>query len=313
MKITLHIGLNKVGSSALQAYCAKHQTTLLEDHGVLYPNTGLGHANFGDGMHIGFSQAFTDLPQTLDGLSVDLATEIAAKSPREVLISSEFFVLQKDTEAVRRFFEGYDVRLLIYLRRHDAWAPSLYSQATKTVVHPPWGPGIEGFLDYHIERKRSYFYFGQLLDRWADAFGQDALTVRVNERSQVADVVQDALGILDAAEILESHPVEQGRMNASLLPYQLNLIEWLQRQSLENSLRGKLINVIMGHSSDDIPQEKQLLSPQQARELVDLHTEDYAYIARKYLNRPDGQLFYDPLPGEERAASASIGTKEGCS
>ncbi|WP_424973064.1 hypothetical protein [Dinoroseobacter sp. S76] len=297
MQITLHIGMNKVGSSALQAYCMQNRSALLKRHGILYPETGLGKGTDGRGIHIGITRAFEKDPAKLPQLRASLDAEIAKAKPRHVFISSEFFVRQKDIKAVGAFFEGHEVEVLVYLRRHDYWTSSLYSQAVKTVVTPAWEPGIENFIAHHKKRKRSYFYFLYLLNSWAEVFGRDAMKVRVNERSQVTDVVSDALRLIGAADMLTTHPQKHGAVNASLSHSQVYLIDTLRGLSMDAGLRKKLSNVILSHES---PKSKGLLlSQEQAQQIVEDHMPEYAEIARTYLGRADGRLFYDPMPKEE--------------
>ena len=44
MKLVLHVGIHKTGTSAIQAFCKENRATLAEI-GVLYPKTGLTDLN----------------------------------------------------------------------------------------------------------------------------------------------------------------------------------------------------------------------------------------------------------------------------
>lgn len=296
--IYLHIGVNKTGTSFIQHVLnANHRR--LAKAGLLYPRTGcLGDA------HYALSQAldFAPMPpinasledSALQKMRESLRAEVQRWQPRTVVLSSEMFVVPRQVELVRGFLEGYDCRILVYLRRHDGWWESVYAQAVKTVRKPPWETGFEGFYKHHSTRP-NYGNYRALLDRWAQVFGRENIVVRPYERQQnQPGLIHDFFASIGHPELLELLEKEPMAVNPSPSPLAVYLIDIYQRCELKDSTVRKLVkNVLKSHPSKG---KQHLLSPALRRKLVMEKMDDYAYIAREYMGRTDGRLFFEPLP-----------------
>jgi hypothetical protein len=303
--IYLHIGANKTGSSALQNYFNNNRKALL-DKGILYPSAGIrGDAHYELSDLLGFTQmtqaAVDFAAKPLVALSASLRSEILSHPANTVVISSEYFVLPKAVETVRRFFEGFDVKVVVYLRRHDKWWPSAYNQAVRTVTSPPWKRGFESFIKFH-ERQGpcpSKAAYRLLLDRWAAVFGKENVIVRPYEAQQnQPNIVSDFLAAIGCAEVSAQLPPMARRVNGSVDGTMLAYIDMLQRASIDQALRGRLIKYVLeSYPSNGAPLS---IDPAVLLALVQKNEQDYSYIAREYLGRQDGVLFYEPLPNPSK-------------
>lgn len=302
-KVILHIGMNKTGSSAIQTYLHSNRARL-RDYGLLWPGTGLGTKGQGEGYHYGLSNALGfaanrgSAAKAADPgkLRAALDAEIAACNPKTVVISSEFFVLRRPAASLAAFFDGLDTCLVVYLRRHDSWWPSLYAQAIKTTNEPPWGRDFVSYRDYVLQAQQQHFRFGDLLDNMAGVFGQDRLLVCPYEKQQLEpDLVTSFLRRIGASHISDLVPPDTSqRVNPSLSLRSLSLIDWVQRKSIPPRTKGRIIRAIM---AEDTGEPGPALVPDSLRrQLAEEHLSDYQQIARRYLNRDDGVLFRDPLP-----------------
>lgn len=301
MRLYLHIGMNKTGTTAVQRYLATNEHALAAA-GYVYPQAGRqGQAHYRLSRTLGFDHgvAMASLADRQQ-LAETLRSELAASGRRAAVLSSEFFVLPRDVGPVRDFFAGYDVRIVVYLRRHDHWWESSYNQAVKTVTRPPWAPGIEAYIEWHRQRDPNMGNYVALLDRWADAFGREKLLVRPYEAEQNdGGILPDFLRTAGMSADATSLSAAQDRLNESPPPRTIELLDIVQRAEISQEMRKMLISKVLATSNP--PSADSLLSPARRRAMLDAHGGEYASIARTYLDRPDGVLFREPLPSPEDA------------
>lgn len=303
-KIYLHIGMNKTGSSVIQSYFHSNRTRL-ESMGVLWPMTGLGSENSGAGYHYSLSAALgfgprrdaAFSPEELQDLRRRLDGEIAKSEPETVIMSSEFFVLNRSMDLVRRFFDGIDLNIIVYLRRHDVWWRSLYMQAVKTTARPPWNRSFKGYYEFQNKKRNQHLNFAPFLKIWADAFGHDRIHVRPFEEGQNnPDLVSHFLGVVGRPDVIDNIPPPKIRINEALAPRSLSLIDMVQRSDIDQTLKNCIIRIIATEDRGDDGTE--LVPIVMQRQLVEENINEYEWVARGFLNRPDGQLFYAPLPAK---------------
>jgi len=299
--IYLHIGINKTGSSSIQNALHDTRQALRRDR-VLYPETGLGTPNEGHGYHyllskkLGFANFKTDPDECLanaETLRAELDREIAETRARSVIFSSEFFTLRRNMEPVRRFLDGLDVRVVVYLRRHDLWYPSLYSQALKSVVNPRWEPGLEGYVEWARKSKAGYPSFGKMLDAWSDVVGAGNIRVRAFEKESMKhDLIEDFFDLcgIRVPACLAGRPAPT--INKAPDAEKLAALEEVKRTSVSEAAKRLVVNAFLSSKSTGGQLQ---MSPELQQEILELHSEDYARIARVYLGNRSGVLFRQPI------------------
>lgn len=312
-KIFLHIGINKTGTSAIQSFF-NHYREPLQAQGLLYPRTGWdntanSHYALSQALGFKFGRCKSAASSTeLQGLRRSLDEEIIQSSAKAILFSSEMFVLPGDVRQVRDFLAPDNVFILVYLRRHDTWFQALYSQALKPISRQPNpGPphwkraGIEAYIRFQRKHMVGQGYYRHLLDRWATVFGRENIIVRPYESQQNApDIVVDLLRSValkmgvDIAQLPYLMDIRSVRRNISLTPRALQLAEVFRRAKLAPEIRERLMQHVLSFPATELRQS--LLSPARRLELIEQNAADYEYIAREYMGREDGRLFYDPLP-----------------
>ena len=230
-EIILHIGMNKTGSSALQVFFTRHRAAL-RARGLLYPEAGVmagAEAHYEISSATGFAQPILrnrHTHATRQVLHAALHGEIAAVRPSRVVISSETFVMKQDPATVQAFLRPYPVRVLVYLRRHDLWWQSAYTQAVKTVVDPPWDSTYQSFLERQLVNAGQETEFQALLSRWGRVFGEENLIVRPFERRQMPDgIVADFFRAIGAEAVLQGLDTDPGEVNQALSPRALAVVE----------------------------------------------------------------------------------------
>lgn len=124
MRIFLHIGMSKAGSSAIQQMLAQHQEDLL-NQGICFPETGLKRAHY-------------ELLRSAEaGQSADLIAkciqEAEAKATDRLVLSAEGFWLLDEPKIrqLRADFQDHSVEAIIYLRRPGDYLRSSFRQGIK--------------------------------------------------------------------------------------------------------------------------------------------------------------------------------------
>lgn len=307
--VFLHIGTPKTGTNAIQ-YFLYGKREELKTHGLLSPTTAshkdafkhrkqLIHMELSNalGFRQGKKTKVDIYGQELATIAKDLTKEIKECSAHSVIFSSEFFCIPSDIKPVKEFFSHYDIRIVIYLRRHDSWWQSAYCQNVKTVKNPPWERSIEAYINFSKKRSVASHY-KSIVDRWAEAFGKEKIIVRPYERQQnQPNLIADLLSALHFESALPLASDLKTEFKNQSLPYsKLYLIDIFQRANIDHDIRNRLIRYILEKPFDSQEPNPSLLPPQLQLQLIEENMADYEYIAREYLGRKDGKLFYDPLP-----------------
>jgi hypothetical protein len=294
--VWLHIGLNKTGTTSLQNLFAAHRDTLLR-HGVLYPVSGI-HANAHHWLSwlCGFHQGPAPAADfTAERLSEQLKAEFRQAPGATVLLSSEFMSVKGDIARLVQLLKPADVRVIVYLRRHDTWLQSVYVQAVKTVLQPKWGRGMTSYLKA-VGAARNVANYRTMLDDWARHVGAENIVVRPFERSQMSGALhQDLLRAMGCHEAADALPAELPRENESVSYEAVNLIDIAAHTRLPESAKAWIRDSVLRHDPGT-QRGVAYLSPQDRLAMLRAREDDYAHIARTWLGREDGRLFHDPLP-----------------
>ena len=207
MKLYLHIGTEKTGTTSVQKFFRVNRD-LLAENAILYPVTP------GDQKHQGLAVAALRLSKLgemrktfgirtpdearkfRDDLVSGLTKEFSSKPYKTVVISSEHLSSRVlDDEEVQwlkdflsPFFE--EITIIVYIRRQDDYLLSTYSTSVKS--------GVTYLLDMPTEQivENRYNHWA-MLSRWAGVFGRERIVCRKFERSGMVsgDIVDDFLAI----------------------------------------------------------------------------------------------------------------------
>ena len=232
MKAILHIGIEKTGTTALQSFLADNRQ-LMQDYGYAYleslglPNNrrlptycieddrhddhhevlnivGLGERNVWKQQ---FVQAFAD---ELKNLPEHIHTVVISSEHMHsrLLRASEVQTLKN---LLDQFFD--EIEVVVYLRRQDQLATSLYSTALKC------GHSFETILP-QVPPFDPYYNFELLLVKWVGIFGKKAVTPRLFDRSELInhDLVEDFLHTTGMTAVDLKKCQLPGRQNESLQP-----------------------------------------------------------------------------------------------
>ncbi len=280
--VIVHMGLHKTGSTAIQRMMATNKIKL-SDRGVLYPTTG----RVGAGHH-DLAWSFNRKPEQMP-LWIALRSEISRSNPRQVVVSSEEFESLNTTERWSRLRDELEekARVVCYLRRQDDYVISSYHQHVKTgATHP---------IAQHERKIAPRLDYAARLASIEAAIGKAAMIVRPYEKQQLpGGVLPDFLAAigLEGAEL----DLPKFRVNPSLSVAGFNIMMDINKAVADKSLRQTLARFIWLHAFAASEVDKpNLLSLDARAEIVARYAEGNAEVARRYLGREDGALFYDAI------------------
>jgi hypothetical protein len=196
LKIVLHIGGAKCGSSAIQAYLAKNASALAA-RGLGVPGTALDFESHVTGEQIWFfedmaaSRDFTGLAGKIENLCK------AARSRRlsTLVISAENICNHPELAKVfASVLASDDVRVVFYVRRQDDFLISSWQQ---------WNlkrfASVGDFLTARAGKDARWL---TMICPWADAFGDDRVAVRpfIRKRLRNGDVIDDFFHLIGISQ-----------------------------------------------------------------------------------------------------------------
>lgn len=307
MKIVLHIGLEKTGTTAIQRSLQDAREALAAE-GVLYPE------NLGRHGHTHLTVAIGDCARTEDirqrtrvvpdpaekagfakRIFDEMASQVSASRPKVLVLSNEHLssrLLESDEVAALREFLAPladDIQVVVYLRRQDELFLSYYSQQVKARC----GDRVETFGE-----RPDWFDFEALLDRWALVFGSESLVVRTYP-PEGGDLLSEFSGILGTQHVQlrrseRSNPALD-HLNAALLA---DINRHMQSGNERQGNRAGLDQFMQMRSHG--PRVE--IGHDQRAALLSKYAESNETVRRRFF--PDrGQLFSDEVPNIEVPAA----------
>ena len=297
-ELYLHIGTVKTGTTALQYFCDLNRQ-VLKDHSISYPESQdnlKAHHRFSWSLALSEGKLFSpNWPSDLASPRDEWHRLKKQCNGQKNLISSENF-FNRSSESIstlKHFFSDFKVKVIVYWRRRDHLEDAWYNQRIKRgeVI---FLPKVQGRLG----RKEQ-------LDKWTMAFGKENIILRPYERGQlyqkdvVADFLHHILGLKLDDELFTLPEKEVNhRLHQVILEYKrrINHLDLVLKQKRKTVAALKDIqNVFNQEGRKTFP----VFSPQQRLELITKYAGEYTAIAREYLGRENGELFYDPLPNPD--------------
>jgi hypothetical protein len=282
MKLVIHAGIHRTGTSSLQQFLHRNRAALAA-HGIAYPGSEANHQKAAWALRRNPAN-----PESLGPLLDPCASSQLA------ILSGEDFCIHEDLSWLETLAERHEVRVVFYLRRQDHWVMSWYNQHIKWPFDREKSRmSKEEFLaavgDFH------WLDFATMLRRWSNVLGMDAVSVGVVERGQVEDVIADFIARAGLpAEGLE--PTE-GRFNDSLPVHLLEVARHLGIHDLPGKARVRLLAAMRGSLANKRSPANTILSPQERNTLLARFEASNRIAALEFLGR--AELFYELPPGAQ--------------
>lgn len=261
MKVVLHIGTHKTGTSALQAYCAKNRAALLA-HGVYYPKLPNGSNSFNFlGARLAFGQygeVRRFFIRALSDAHKAGANTLLVSGESLYAMTSLFYCLharpigdywEHERRCVAALKDCLPVdavcEIYCYIRRQDHFLESLYNQCVK---HPA---GFSGDIEEFSQCMRETLQYGRLFALWAQVFGGESIRVRNYDATAgrlPEDFVAWGLGIDDVSGFSQLGRRVNERLSRDLLEYKriLNRIGLSRADGISATVHIMHLSQIMG-------------------------------------------------------------------
>jgi hypothetical protein len=274
MKITLHIGVPKTGSTAIQAHLSLNRGWF-QARKIAIPTTG-----FSDGF--GHVLLFEDTTTALLG---DLKKELAqleADGTDHALITWEglnMFSLPQ-VETVADFLQGHAVTVLAYLRDQTEVIQSGYLQAIKQRRQRRI---LENYQDTDILIKPQHINYESLLGRYATAFGAGNVNIRVYERDRLikGNIVVDFLDAL-GLEPDEEFILAKSEQNISLDVGSARILNVLDSLYSSSEDRDALVDLLLSHIAKHGADQKYFLPKSQVELIRSHYADSNTAVLQKY-------------------------------
>ena len=309
-RIIFHIGASKTGSTYLQHLMEANRPELLRQ-GIWYPEKGLFWQENRPHKQAGHAQA-TRAAVTGDKSLKDfiLAGLKHHKGKiHTIVFSSEAFFLNERAQELANYFSDFDASVVLYIRRQDEWANSQYAEFVSG--------GAVGRVDVPIEEwlkrdnVRRLMDYRTTLERWCPIVGQDALSVRIYDRSEFpdGDLVADFAAVTNLPQLLKLEQPDSRMANDVQLstPHvrALRLFNGMEFPSRENyfDFIQKITDAISAWREahgKNMPKPN-LLSQVARRRILDALAESNAEIAKTYFPDRKGPIFSEDLPVLDKA------------
>jgi hypothetical protein len=247
MKIVLHIGWHKTGTTSIQSLLVANRALLQRDRRTYYPAEGLlqgAHHLIAWTYQGKKSSPWGEVPEVHGGgdsyvqAALQRASQLGCDT---VVFSSEEFCTFGEQE-IRQIGEsllrdGHVVKVAAYIRRQDKIIESAYNMEVKW-----WGVRANLKFDDYWPRKTGYPDYYRVLSAWAKVFGQDALAVRCFERNEFdqGDVCRDFCTMAGIEP--EGIQFVQGDVNESLGPASVEFLRILNQLTMKRETHEQVVN-----------------------------------------------------------------------
>ena len=293
MRLVLHIGSTKTGSSALQATLF-HRRAALAEAGAWYSERGVAagaHHLLAASIHPGaWRMHVGELPEDRAAYFAQTAAAILEEAreaeAHTLIISSEYFWGSLPPAVYRSFgaaFPDVTFEVVAFIRRQDEWAMSSYLQAVKSGE----ARDFAAWKAHVLDRPNSGLHYFRVINRWAHLLDAKAHVVRYQDaKRNVYAAFCEALGLDVDTDI------EMAQVNPSPSADGLAQLLEVNRSDVSDSEKAAERKVIMReHRSAGSPVG--LMSSDEREALLKSSETSDRLISRQFLHR-EPPLFGPP-------------------
>ena len=299
-ELIFHIGTPKTGTTSLQEFFVS-SPDMLEKMGYYYPNFGNKNVPNVNGYYFvnypskqnmkeHSSKQWEKLWQTIDFYL----------EKGNVIISNELFWNNSVKEVYRYAVDrGMNVKIVVYLRRQDLYLEAYYNQCIKSGYE---SDTFQSWLEKSAYQKDSSnaHYLKELM-QLEEIVGRENMMIRVFEKEQMhlekLDIINDFMRTI-IPEFGEQ--ISMNRSNERLSPDVNELkrifnsvVTFGRSAANRDDYQQLFLQLSDVYQDSNVDKRAGYMTEKERRSLMQLYNEENQEIARRYLNRENGILFYD--------------------
>ncbi|MEM9795701.1 MAG: hypothetical protein AAF919_04385 [Pseudomonadota bacterium] len=297
-RLLIHIGSQKTGSTSIQTFLTTHPEKLQACR-LNYVKAGRGPS-----AHNRVARILQANPQKCDRILARIVREVDGAPDDRHILSSEMFFSRGWARKFQHSLPEHmqrDAKVIVYLRRQDAFLEAMYKQVVKT------GRFQGSPADYAAKKQRALRY-STVVDAFADVFGAEAITLIPYEKQQLheGDSVLDFAARIGLAGIGRDDLAAR-RSNITLSREVSEILGLLARTTDANI--AVLIRTLIENGGPDVRKSGDCYLISERREIMEGFAADNAALCARY--RPDLSDLFDlsdlsatipdaPLAADER-------------
>jgi hypothetical protein len=315
----LHIGLHKTGTSAIQNVCMANQDRLMRA-GILFPSAGFKRvparepsATRGHSGLIKFFKRPDRIPARNE--SQALFREMHAADAASLILSSEVFSAPHNhgslagVEWFRK--KGFDVKVIVFLRRQDKHLDSLYRERLKS--DEPSGGETRSINEFWLAEGDAWLDYRTRVGPWVEAVGRENAIVRsYDDAQQSGGVIRDFLSVIGADESLMAMSQANEIHNPSIPPSVTDFLRAYNALIGERFPRRAAIISAIGKMEFFNRSRGSVISPDLWTELQTTYGEQIEELRREWVTGPSALLSFEAgmstAPISEQAISYADST-----
>jgi hypothetical protein len=301
----LHIGLPKTGTSAIQKFLVDNYEKLKNEYNLYYPDFG----RWVDGSHHEIAFALSPNPyKTMKGHNEQLAylkeleQKIINSKCSNILLSSECFHLYNNDNFINQFAKHYNVKIICYLRRQDAFLESIYKQEVQDIVFKE----NRSFQQYKDAKKERLYYFA-FLKRWEKLTSPDNIIIKNFDTQQFVNqnIIDDFLSIFSIENDEQKFILTKEKVNVG---FSRNVTEYkLLLNSILTNQTNELVHILHLYSSREFGNGDRtvalsFMTNEEREKLLTEFEEDRNCIIERYCTG-ETSLFNNKMPQEKNSYS----------
>jgi len=275
--IYFHIGTHKTGTTALQKFFVDNRVCL-KRKGFVYDFYNESEMN----------QGYLVRPEKWQSVNLDPS--------KNYIISGEDFYshILNISDTVKDKLSSFNINFIVYFKRQDLMKQSVYNQIVK--MH-----GFTKDVTKNNHYNLDYYHFLQQLK---ENFPNAKINVRVYEKGQFegGSIFSDFLKLL-GLKLTGEYFQEKSIVNPSLTTDKLEFSRHINMLNLPIEFRTKLNKLVVKSALDSneasLFRKQDLISPEDAKVLLEQYKAGNSAIAKEFLGRKSGELFYDEVIEDE--------------